>query len=44
MNIEKQYQDDHSTKLVVEVDAEKMSGYKKKAATKISSQAKIPGF
>jgi trigger factor len=44
LNIEKQYQDDHSTKLVVEVDAEKMSGYKKKAATKISSQAKIPGF
>ncbi len=45
MNIEKQYQEDsHSTKLIVEVDAESMSGYKKKAATKISSQTKIPGF
>lgn len=44
MNIEKQYQDDHSTKLIVEVNPEQMVAYKKKAATKISSQAKIPGF
>jgi trigger factor len=44
LNIEKQYQDDHSTKLIVEVNPEQMLAYKKKAATKISSQAKIPGF
>lgn len=44
MNIEKQYQDDHSTKLIVEVNPDQMVAYKKKAATKISSQAKIPGF
>lgn len=44
MNIEKQYQDDHSVKLVVEVDAEKMNTYKRRAATKLSTRAKIPGF
>lgn len=44
MNIEKQYQDDHSTKLIVEVNPDQMVAYKKKAATRISSQAKIPGF
>jgi len=44
LNIEKQYQDDHSTKLIVEVNPEQMVAYKKKAATRISSQAKIPGF
>jgi trigger factor len=44
LNIEKQYQDDHSTKLIVEVNPDQMVAYKKKAATRISSQAKIPGF
>lgn len=44
MNIEKQYQDDHSVKLVVEVDADKMSGYKKRAAAKISQRGNISGF
>lgn len=44
MNIEKQYQDDHSVKLVVEVDQEQMSGYKKRAATKISERGNISGF
>lgn len=44
MNIEKQYQDDHSAQLIVEVDPEQMAKYKKQAATRISSQAKIPGF
>jgi len=45
LNIEKQYQEeDHSTKLIVEVNPEQMVDYKKKAATRISSQTKIPGF
>ena len=44
MNIEKQYQEDHSVKLIVEVDQEKMNTYKRRAATKISSRSKIPGF
>ncbi len=44
MNIEKQYQEDHSVKLIVEVDQEKMNTYKRRAATKISTRTKIPGF
>ncbi len=44
MNIEKQYQEDHSVKLIVEVDQEKMNTYKKRAATKISARSKVPGF
>ena len=44
MNIEKQYQDDHSVKLIVEIDQEKMNTYKRRAATKISSKSKVPGF
>ncbi|MCQ3937368.1 MAG: hypothetical protein DPW18_10010 [Chloroflexi bacterium] len=44
LNIEKQYQEDHSVKLVVEVDPQKMETYKKRAAAKISSRGNIPGF
>jgi len=44
LNIEKQYQDDHSVKLIVEVGAEQMNDYKRRAAAKISSRSKIPGF
>jgi len=44
LNIEKQYQEDHSVKLIVEVDQEKMNTYKRRAATKISTRTKIPGF
>lgn len=44
MNIEKQYQEDHSVKLIVEVDQEKMNTYKRRAATKISARSKVPGF
>ncbi len=44
MNIEKQYQEDHTIKLLVEVDAEKMTTYKRRAATKIASRGNIPGF
>lgn len=44
MNIEKQYQEDHSVKLIVEVDQEKMNDYKRRAANKLSSRSKIPGF
>ncbi len=44
MNIEKQYQEDHSAKLTVEVDQEKMNEFKKRAARKIASRGNIPGF
>jgi len=44
LNIEKQYQDDHSVKLIVEIDQEKMDTFKRRAATKISSRSKVPGF
>lgn len=44
MNIDKQYQEDHSVKLIVDVDQEKMNTYKRRAATKISSRSKVPGF
>ena len=44
MNIEKQYQEDHSVKLIVDIDQEKMNIYKRRAATKISSKSKVPGF
>ncbi len=44
MNIEKQYQEDHSVKLIVELDQEKMEQYKRRAAREISSRSKIPGF
>jgi trigger factor len=44
LNIEKQYQEDHSVKLIVEVDQEKMNTYKRRAATKISAHSKVPGF
>jgi len=44
LNIEKQIQEDHSIKLLVELDEAKMDQYKRKAATKLSSRSKIPGF
>jgi trigger factor len=44
LNIEKQFQEDHTVKLVVEVDQEKMSVYKKRAAVKISERGNISGF
>jgi trigger factor len=44
LNIEKQYQEDHSVKLIVEVDQDKMLEYKKRAARKIASRGNIPGF
>ncbi len=44
MKIEKQIQEDHSAKLIVEVEPEKMEQYKRRAATKLSSRSKIPGF
>ncbi|MFN8413751.1 MAG: trigger factor [Anaerolineales bacterium] len=44
MNIEKQIQEDHSIKLIVEMEQEKMDQYKKRAATKLASRSKIPGF
>ena len=44
MNIEKTIEENHEAKLVIEVEAEKMEQYKKRAARKISERGKIPGF
>ena len=44
MNIEKQLQENHSVKLIAEIDPEQMNTYKRRAAAKLSSRTKIPGF
>lgn len=44
MNIQKTIEETHEAKLVVEVDAETMEKYKRRAARKISEHGKIPGF
>jgi len=44
LNIDKQLQEDHSVKLIVEVEQEKMMSYKRQAAKKIATRGKIPGF
>ncbi|MCJ7432385.1 MAG: trigger factor [Anaerolineales bacterium] len=44
MKIEKQLQDDHQMKLIVEFEQEKMDAYKHRAARKASERGKIPGF
>ncbi|MEP0803890.1 MAG: trigger factor [Chloroflexota bacterium] len=44
MNIQKTIEENHEAKLTVEVEAEKMEQYKRRAARKISERAKIPGF
>ena len=44
MNIEKTIEESHEAKLVVEVDAEKMEQFKKRAAREISKRGKIAGF
>ena len=44
MKIEKQIQDDHQAKLVVEVEQEQMEASKRRAARKMASRGKIPGF
>lgn len=44
MKIEKQIRDDHQAKLTVEVEAEKLEGMKRRAASQIARKVKIPGF
>jgi len=44
LNIEKQYQEDHTVKLIVDVDQEKLDTYKRRAATKMATRGSIPGF
>lgn len=44
MKIEKQIQDDHQAKLIVEVDQEQMETSKRRAARKLAERGKIPGF
>lgn len=44
MNIEKNFQEDHTVKLTVELDADTFGKYKKRAAAKISQRGNISGF
>jgi trigger factor len=44
LKIETQIQEDHQAKLTVEVEEELLEGAKKRAARKIASRVKIPGF
>jgi trigger factor len=44
LKIDKQIQDDHQAKLVVEVEQEKMDAMKRRAARKMAERGKIPGF
>ncbi|OGO29442.1 MAG: trigger factor [Chloroflexi bacterium RBG_16_54_18] len=44
MKIEKQIQDDHQAKLIVEFDTDEIESAKHRAARKIAGKARIPGF
>ena len=44
MNIEKVIQEDRQAKLTVEYSSEEFEGFKRRAAKRISKNAKIPGF
>jgi trigger factor len=44
LKIEKQIQDDHQAKLIVEVEQEQMDAFKRRAARKLAERGKIPGF
>jgi trigger factor len=44
LKIEKQIQDDHQARLIVEVEQEKMDSSKRRAARKMAERGKIPGF
>jgi trigger factor len=44
LNIEKTIEENHEARLVVEVEAQKMDQYKRRAARKISERGKIAGF
>jgi trigger factor len=44
LNIQKTFEENHEARLSVEVDAEKIEQYKRRAARKISERGKIPGF
>jgi len=44
LKIEKNIEENHEAKLIVEVEAEKLDQFKKRAARKISERGKIPGF
>lgn len=44
LKIEKQIQDDHQVKLIVEVEQEKMEAAKRRAARQLAERGKIPGF
>ncbi len=44
MKIEKQIQEDHQAKLIVEFDTDELESAKHRAARKIAGKARIPGF
>jgi trigger factor len=44
LNIDKQIQDDHQARLIVNVDPDRLEAAKRRAARKLSERGKIPGF
>lgn len=44
MNIDKQIQEDHQARLIVNVDPDRLETAKRRAARKLSERGKIPGF
>jgi trigger factor len=44
LKIEKEYLENHQVKITAEIEASQFEGYKHRAARKISSEHKIPGF
>jgi len=44
LNIDKQIQDDHQARLIVNVDPDRLETAKRRAARKLSERGKIPGF
>ncbi|HXF86286.1 MAG TPA: trigger factor [Anaerolineales bacterium] len=44
MNIQKTIEENHEAKLVVELEAEQMNAYKRRAARKFAERGRIPGF
>ncbi len=44
MNIEKQIREDHHAQLTVQVEADRLEGIKRRAASRLARRVKIPGF
>lgn len=44
MNIEKQIREDHHAQLTVQIEADRLEGMKRRAASRLAKRFKIPGF